>query len=246
MPIASSLDARSAPFAKHHGALLGAGAVLVWNDVAALGREQFYRWHDKEHIPERLAIPGFRRGRRYIKPGHSPEWLTLYEADDLNVLVSPEYLRRLNSPTPGTVSTLRYFANTSRAVCSIVHSVGSSNGGHVLALRLDVPTARAGAMCECLKAEVFPRMVELTGVVACHLYAADHSASHLNTAESSTRVFDVPSWVLVVEATTPKAAEQGRTLINAAGLQRFDAVVRQDAAVYALEICRLSSPDTAP
>ena len=77
------------------GALLGAGAVLVWNDVAEQGREQFYDWHDKEHIPERLAIPGFRRGRRYTRPGHSPEWLTMYEADDLDVLVSPEYLKRL-------------------------------------------------------------------------------------------------------------------------------------------------------
>lgn len=240
MSVISSIDALSLSSAGH-GALLGGGAVLVWNDVAATGREQFYQWHDKEHIPERLSIPGFRRGRRYIRPGHSPEWLTLYETDDLDVMVSPEYLRRLNSPTAGTLSTLRYFQNTSRAVCSVVHSFGSSSGGQMLALRLDVPADSAQAMCEKIRDQAFPRINALTGIVACHLYAADQTASHLNTAESSTRDFDVPSWVLLVEATTSDAAGKARVLIDELGLEQLGAAVRPDAAIYALEICRLSS-----
>jgi hypothetical protein len=226
-------------------ALLGTGAVLVWNDITEQGREQFYDWHDKEHIPERLAIPGFRRGRRYVKPGHSPEWLTMYEADDLDVVTSPEYLQRLNSPTPGTTKTLQYFRNTSRAVCRIVSSTGSSSGGHVLAMRLDVPCTQSEAMCRYLSTEVFPRALALTGVVACHLYAADQDASHLPTAESSTREFDVPSWVLLAEATALHAAEQARALIDGPELQRLGVVVRSDAAIYSLEICRLASPATA-
>lgn len=227
------------------GALLGAGAVLVWNDVAEQGRDQFYEWHDKEHIPERMAIPGFRRGRRYARHGHSPEWLTMYEADDLGVVVSPEYLQRLNAPTQGTVKTLQYFQNTSRAVCRVVYSVGSSSGGHVLAMRLDVPAAQSDAMCRYLSMEVFPRALALIGVVASHLYTADQPASHLNTAESSTREFDVPSWVLLVEATTPDAAEQARKLIDGPELERLGVIVRGDAAIYSLEICRLAIPATA-
>lgn len=229
------------PVTLEHAALLGQAAVLVWNDIVAAGREQFYAWHDKEHIPERLAIPGFRRGRRYINPGHSPEWLTMYEADDLGVMVSPEYLHRLNSPTPGTLSTLPYFQNTSRAVCKIVHSLGSSSGGHVLALRLDVPPENALAMCDMLKAKGFPRIEALTGALACHLYAADPSASYIDTAESSTREFDVPSWVVLVEASTSEAASQARAVIDELELDRYGAVIRRDTAVYSLEICRLST-----
>src|SRR5262245_50076391 len=119
-------------------ALLGEAAVLVWNDVADEGRTQFYEWHDKEHVPERLSIPGFRRGRRFSRPRHSPEWLTMYEADDLTVLTSADYLARLNAPTPATERTLKHFRNTSRAVCRVVHSRGASTGGHMLALRLGV------------------------------------------------------------------------------------------------------------
>lgn len=223
-------------------ALLGAGAVVVWNDIVEQGREQFYDWHDKEHIPERLAIPGFRRGRRYIRPGHSPEWLTLYEADNLDVVTSPEYLQRLNAPTPGTTQTLQYFRNTSRAVCRIVSSTGSSSGGHVLAMRLDVPGAQSDEMCRYVSMDLFPRASALTGVVACHLYAADQNASFLRTAESSTREFDVPSWVLLAEASTVGAAERVRALIEGPELKMRGVIVRTDAVTYSLEICRLAAP----
>ena len=223
------------------GALLGQGAVVVWNDIAQEGRDQFYAWHDKEHMPERLALPGFRRGRRFARPGHSPEWLTVYEANDLSVVSSPEYLAALNAPTPLTVNMLRHFRNTSRAVCTVVHSIGSSTGGHVLAMRLDVSGESSDAMCHCLYNEVFPRVISLTGIVACHLFAADASASFVNTAESSTRTFDVPSWVLLCEATNPAAADAARALLHDdPALESLSVAVRADAAVYALEICRLS------
>ena len=223
-------------------ALQGDAAVLIWNDVAEEGREQFYDWHDKEHVPERLSIPGFRRGRRFVRPQHSPEWLTMYEADDLAVLTSGAYLARLNAPTPATERTLKHFRNTSRAVCRIVHSLGASSGGHMLALRLAVRPEASDAMCEYLAAAAFPRILALTGVVACHLYAADEGASYVRTAESSTRKFDVPSWVLLCEATFAEAAERTRRLLDGSELRNLGVSVRSDAATYALEICRESTP----
>jgi hypothetical protein len=192
-------------------------------------------------MPERLGLPGFRRGRRFSKPGHSPEWLTMYEAADVSALVSREYLARLNAPTPATVSTLAHFRNTSRAVCRIVHSLGSSSGGYVLAMRLKVADARGEAMSRHLAEKAFPRAMTCTGVIACHLYAADPSASYVNTAESSTRAFDVPAWVLLCEASRPAAAEQARAVIEGDEFGRLGVEVRSDAAVYALEICALPS-----
>ena len=222
-------------------ALQGEAAVLIWNDVADEGRDQFYEWHDKEHVPERLSIPGFRRGRRFVRPQHSPEWLTMYEADDLAVLTSAAYLARLNAPTPATERTLKHFRNTSRAVCRIVQSLGGSSGGHMLAMRLAVRPEASDAMCEYLAADAFPRVMALTGVVACHLYATDEGASYVRTAESSTRKFDVPSWVLLCEATFAEAAERARRLFDGPELRDLGASVRNDAATYALEICRESA-----
>jgi hypothetical protein len=228
------------------GSLLGTGAVLVWNDVAEDGRRQFYEWHDKEHIPERLAVPGFRRGRRYSKPNHSPEWFTMYEADDLSVVTSPGYLERLNAPTPATQRTLKYFRNTSRAVCRLAGSLGSSSGGHMLTMRLQAPDANGEALRRFVMDDLFPRALALTGVVACHLYAADQSASHVDTAESRTRTFDVPSWVVLAEVTTLSTADELRRLIDGPELRGLDVRVREDAAIYALEICRLANNTVGP
>jgi hypothetical protein len=222
-------------------ALLGNAAVLIWNDVAPEGRDAFYRWHDREHIPERLALPGFLRGRRLACTGHSPEWLTIYEADDLDVLTSPEYLARLNNPTPATTATLRHFRNTSRAICSILHTVGSSTGGFVLTLRIEMPDANVAAFVQAARDEIFPAAMQLTGVLACHLFACDQLASHIDTTESSTRAFDVPSHVLVVETSTRNAAEAARQVVQGPVLARCEVYVRPDAAVYQLEICRLPS-----
>jgi hypothetical protein len=219
-------------------ALLGDAAVIIWNDIADEGREEFYQWHDKEHVPERLAIPGFRRGRRFVRPRHSPEWLTMYEADDLAVLTSPAYLARLNAPTPATTSAIRHFRNTSRAVCRVVHSVGSSTGGHVLAMRLSVADGQSGAIARHVRDDAFSAAMALTGVVACHLYSADDSASHIATAESRTREIDVPAWIVLCETTTADAADKARLIVESE-LRLRGAGVR-DAAVYALELCRLS------
>jgi hypothetical protein len=235
----ASKSANGEPLPESGQSLLGKAAVLIWNDVAHEGLRPFYEWHDKEHIPERLSLPGFRRGRRLRSRNHSPEWLTIYEATDLSALVSPEYLARLNSPTPATTATLKYFRSTSRAVCQVVTSLGGSSGGYVLAMRLSVDPPRIDAMSRYLQKELFPRALEIAGAVACHLFAADAKASYVNTAESSTRTFDVPEWVLLFEASSPEAAAALKILCEQASLPDLGVTIRPDAAIYTLEISRL-------
>jgi len=59
--------------------LAGQGAVAIWHDIAPEGRSDFYAWHGREHMPERVGIPGFLRGRRYIALDGAPEFFNLYE-----------------------------------------------------------------------------------------------------------------------------------------------------------------------
>ena len=222
-------------------ALLGDAAVLIWNDVVDEGRDLFYRWHDLEHIPERIALPGFRRGRRFARSGHSPAWLTMYEAADLEALTSPEYLERLDHPTPGTRNALQYFRNTSRAVCRLAYSTGGSTGGHMLALRIELPAEYAEELRFCIRDRLFPAAMAITGVLACHLFESDQRASHIDTAESSTRAFDVPSAVILCEATRADAAEAARKAIEGEHFRRLEVLVRPGTAVYDLEISRLAA-----
>ena len=38
----------------------------MWHDIAAEGEPEYNLWHTREHMPERLGIPGFDVGRRYV------------------------------------------------------------------------------------------------------------------------------------------------------------------------------------
>jgi hypothetical protein len=111
----------------------------------------------------------------------------------------------------------------------------------MLAMRLNVAAERSEAMCRYFRDDALPRAMASIGVLACHLCGADASASYVNTAESSTREFDVPPWILLCEASTAAALEGARNVIDGRQLERLGVEVRKDAAVYALEICRLSA-----
>ena len=54
-------------------------------------QERLDEWYQREHLSERLAVPGFRTGRRYRGSGDGPGFLALYETDDVGVLASPAY-----------------------------------------------------------------------------------------------------------------------------------------------------------
>ena len=122
--------------------LSGLGVIAIWNDIAEEGRANFYEWHDREHIPERVGIPGFLRGRRYIALSGTPEYFTLYEVRDGSVLTGPDYLARLNSPTEWTSRSVQHFRNTSRSLCNVEVSLGAGSGGFIGTIRFNCEFGR--------------------------------------------------------------------------------------------------------
>src|SRR5829696_2908890 len=109
--------------------LAGEGALAIWHDIAPEGRGQFYAWHGGEHMPERVGIPGFLRGRRYVSVQGVPEFFNLYETASSDVVKGADYLTRLNAPTPWTVSTVRHFRGVARSLCAVAVSAGEGQGG---------------------------------------------------------------------------------------------------------------------
>jgi hypothetical protein len=223
--------------------MLGKAVVLIWNDVTDEGRDAFYAWHNNEHVPERLAIPGFNRGRRLRGANAQPEWLTVYEADDLAVLTGATYLERLNHPTPATRATVRHFRNTARSICTIGLSVGASTGGWICAARLEVAAEALEGLRQYLADTMFPTLTAHASVLAAHLCDADTQASNIETNEAKERAFTVPTCIVLIEAATQQAAEFAQQQLAAPALRAFCSSAPL-AAVYALEIARLAAPQT--
>jgi hypothetical protein len=68
------------------------GMLIVTANPPAFMAEEFNAWYDLEHLPERLAVPGFRTGLRYVMLGMERRYLALYDLDDIAVLDTPAYL----------------------------------------------------------------------------------------------------------------------------------------------------------
>ncbi len=212
--------------------------VLIWNDVASGADDDFYRWHNGEHMPERMEIPGFIRGRRYASDGRSPRWFTIYEAASMQVLTSPAYLDRLNNPTEGTRKALPMFRNTARSVCQLQRAVGHAVGGHALVLRFDARSQEVdNSVARELALSVLERVEGLGGVISTSLYGADVSASRIDTAESKTRTFDVPRLTLLIETSHRPDAQTATTVVQQADWRSCGLALRQEHGLYGLEVC---------
>lgn len=73
----------------------GRGLLLVTMEVEEEYEEELNAWYDEEHLPERLACPGFLSAHRYrLAEGSSPgqaRYLAIYELESPAVLESPDY-----------------------------------------------------------------------------------------------------------------------------------------------------------
>lgn len=114
------------------------GAMLLLFDIAAEAVDEHDHWHTHEHLPERLAIPGFRRGTRWTRsppstPGSAgPGYCVLYEVDSLAVLDGADYRARLENPTPWTAKMMTHYVGMRRTLCEVVGEAGVGVGGACL------------------------------------------------------------------------------------------------------------------
>ena len=181
--------------------ILGRGAVAIWHDIAPEGREEFYAWHGGEHMPERVGIPGFLRGRRFVAIDADLEFFNVYETQSIDVVKGPEYRARLNAPTPWTLATVKHFRSVARALAQVAASLGKADGGIIATLRYDVADDRVALEPAVMAERVLPGLCELPGVAGAHLLVADMEASGEVNAEQKARgaANAVPRYALLIE-----------------------------------------------
>lgn len=190
-------------------AMKGTGAICIWNDITPEGRAEFYDWHLNEHMPERAAVPGFLRSRRFIATSGAtqPEFFTLYETADPSVLTSEAYVARLQAPTEWTKRATQAFRNTSRALTRVLESAGPGAGGILATLRFGVVSGREQAILPAL-GQAVSAAAALPHVAAAHACQTNEAASATRTTESRDRtdILAAPGWVFIVEACDEAAA----------------------------------------
>jgi hypothetical protein len=218
-------------------ALAGNGAIIIWNDIAPEGRDDFYAWHLNEHIPERLAVPGFLRGSRYkaVTAETSPEFLTLYEISNSDVATSAPYLERLNAPTPWTKRATSQFRNTSRALTHVAASRGPGMGGIMGTIRLDASPLGLEASKRLQRTpEHLNALAGLPRISGVHVCLTNVEASGTKTAESRERsdILAAPFGALLIDGCDEAAV----TTALAAAADKFElSITAAQSGLYRLE-----------
>src|SRR5438445_1638796 len=115
--------------------MLGQAAIAMWWDIAPEVKSEWEDWHSREHMPERLAIPGFLRGTRWIALSAEPFYFVLYETAELSTITSGPYLERLNNPTPWSRKMMPHHRNMVRGLCRVEASFGAALGQALLTVR---------------------------------------------------------------------------------------------------------------
>jgi hypothetical protein len=185
----------------------------------------------------RVAIPGFRRGRRYIAAQASRDFLVCYEVANVDVLTSEAYLKKANAPSELTQRTTPFVRNASRALARLRKSVGIGMGGAALTLRFDPEDDRSEALDTYLTSEVLPALSGVPEISGAHFCITDREASSVATMERRGRPTAVPNWIVIVEGVgIEPLLEACETHLTDAALRRHGA--RKDIArdTYTLQI----------
>ena len=226
-------------------ALFGSAAVVLSFDVEPDAVDEHDDWHTHEHLPERLSIPGFLRGTRWVAPEGSPRYFVLYEVADVATLTSAPYLARLNQPTPWTAAMMPRYRAMKRGLCAVTGSFGAGMGQAALLVRFTPAEDRSARLREWLWMEL-PRMTALRGLGSAHLFEA--VAAPPGTNEQRLRGADATiDWaVLVTGYEHERVASVAGDALSEAQLTRHGATAREARTYrmgYSLTHRELSASD---
>jgi hypothetical protein len=217
-------------------ALAGQGVLAIWNGIARDAEADFVAWHVREHIPERVAVPGFLRGRRYVAVAGTPKYFNIYETESPDTLASPAYLQRLNAPSDWTKRVVRHFRDTSRTVCSVAVSLGMGDGAFVGAVRLNSQPGARDIAGQVAASIAEPALAE-PGIVALHLLEGRVDATQTAEKALRDRPDQTAAWILLVEAADREPLDRvfagaiSRAALTQAGVDHAD----DDRGIYRLQ-----------
>ncbi len=200
--------------------LAGKGMLLTSMDIDPSDEAEFNRWYDREHLQERVAIPGFLEARRYVAHDGKPKYLSLYSTETFEVLDSTAYRTALANQTAWSKANIARFRNMIRAVARITISRGQGRGAALGIVRLrpvDKDRLRAA-----LRDQLEPG--KLDGIVSMHLLESDPALSKPITDDPSAENPGAGDWFVLIDGTDVKA-------VSAAITARLGDAAVQSAAI---------------
>jgi hypothetical protein len=205
-------------------ALRGKGMLITLTEVKPRHERDFNEWYNREHIDERVNLPGFHRARRYVALRGSPKYLATYECDRVGDLATPGYLALLANQTPWSQAVMARFTHFQRLTLRIQVDLTHGIGGALSAVRFVPDPRRRKALVAWLTDTVLPGAIKRPGMLGA---AAGENDLEIANAPVQARSMDHPKveeaeWVVLLEgADTAATAAAARKLFKLSALKQF-------------------------
>lgn len=162
------------------------GLLAFWTDIDEDYILEFQKWHNCEHMTERVSVPGFHVGRRYRGIGNAPMFFMFYETTDSAVLKSEPYMKILNNPTPWTKGALTHFNNNIRNIYRLIAAEGKpapTEAPYVFVVRFNIEPGAEKEWLEWYIKEYLAHICAIPGAYRGRIYEIDEEVSNIMTAE---------------------------------------------------------------
>jgi hypothetical protein len=183
--------------------LAGKGMLLTSMNIEPSDEPEFNRWYDREHLEERVAIPGFLEARRYVAHQGNPKDLSLYSTETFEVLDSPAYRVALANQTAWSKTNIARFKNMIRGVTRITVSHGTGRGAALGIIRLRPTPGGEDKLRTAVRDQLDP--AKLDGIISMHLIENDPVLSKPLTDDPSAPNPGAGDWFILIDATDVSA-----------------------------------------
>jgi hypothetical protein len=147
--------------------------LFVWSDIDPDHEADFNQWYDREHMEERVRIPGFTGARRYrAVSGSARRYLALYRASSLADFTSAAYQKAFTKQTQWSVTNFGRMSNTRRRVMHVAQEGGFGWGSALVLIEL-----KPGALENDAVGKVLSTVLVKDGVLRVHHMIPDETLS---------------------------------------------------------------------
>lgn len=217
--------------------LFGKGMLIVYSEVKARDERDFNEWYNREHIDERINLPGFHRARRYVAVSGSPKYLATYECDNVGDLATPGYLQLLANQTPWTQAVMAKFTQFRRLTLRTQVDLAHGVGGTVASVRFVPDPRERKQLVAWLQETVLPRVIARPGLVGAFAAETDLEVTNapLQAKSMDHPKADEAEWVVMLEgADAASVSAAARSHFKLAALKPFGVTVAPTIGTYRL------------
>lgn len=187
--------------------LLGTGMLLTFTEVAAEDELDFNEWYNREHVDERVFMPGFQRARRYVAadPSTRVKYFASYETGSVQDLCAPDYMKLLAHQSDWSRRVMAKFTHFDRLTLTCTVDLAHGISGAAGLARFFPPEDGKQRLREEMRDALLPKLASRPGMHGAVLLEND---LEVVTAGMRAQGRAIPAgmrqeWVVILDGSTP-------------------------------------------